>query len=666
MDKKYNEEMDVLINNFNTELNNILRGRKIEELGFIDLRRLKHEYTALHQLNLDLQDRARKDSEFDTEALRQLLNAGDELYEDNRVSLVDIQNQLNAKMSLATARIDEKREIEFNKARNKEALEGFRKALDAAKRNLNRADSYAQIAYQSVVEQLETSIKQLEDLDNKYDERLKQIEEEMDILKNGGMLPKLEEIQKQTEGITKEEAEVLAAEEVKEEAAVEKTDEEKAKEMLNEVISDDFKKPEEVVVEKTDEEKAKEMLNEVISDDFKKPEETVKTDKEKAEEIIEEIVADDFKKPEVIEEAEVIDNIETDMVSDEIEPEVKARTTIPPVGTPDSSSRIPDLDIPETVYDRGSIADLQEKGVLPKFDEEQILEICSQLGIDTAELGINYIPNQEQLARLANDKYIKLGLANEEIKAKHDKLKQSYEEVGKQYEELKDLDQVKEMANDDALKRRINREARNVEERVDTYTDQIDSIALDDADNFTIEEGSLAQNRIASLDRRSDKINDKIRAQYQKLDELRERKSKQQTKLARQRTEARIQRVQDKINALIEKEGKVSAKQFEIMHAQTDKYVEKKNKDFELIQRRVQAEAELLKVENDLSLTEGTPWYKIGDRIERSQLKSERRALNREIERLSKKAGTTDRRLQTTYPRDMMNIDTMDGPIMIK
>ena len=59
------EEMQILMGELN-ELNGSLEGRDINTIGIIELRRLRKDFEALHDLNLELQERVRFDRSIET------------------------------------------------------------------------------------------------------------------------------------------------------------------------------------------------------------------------------------------------------------------------------------------------------------------------------------------------------------------------------------------------------------------------------------------------------------------------------------------------------------------------------------------------------------------------------------------------------------------------
>ena len=220
------DEMKILKGEYE-ELKKSLEGKDLEELGIIELRRLRYEYEALHELNLDLQERIRFDRTKDTVEVYETLKLGEELWFNVGEELKPIMNVLRAKAAMAMERTKQRRELIENQTKNKVTLDSLKANLETTKSLLNmNQDVSAQSTYKTIVEGLEANVKALEELDKSYDARIKNLEEDIDILRHGGKLVELEELEKETTGLSEEEEKKLTnevketVEEVKEEAGL--------------------------------------------------------------------------------------------------------------------------------------------------------------------------------------------------------------------------------------------------------------------------------------------------------------------------------------------------------------------------------------------------------------------------------------------------------------
>ena len=635
----YSEEMDILINDFNAELEKILNGKDVSELGIIDLRRLKHEYEAVHGLNLDLQERARNDSNVDTEELRNILNVGDQLYESNRLALVNIQDILSAKAALGRARLEERRTVTQDKSNNLKVIETFRETLREMRSKYESANSEAaKSVYRDNITSLEKSIEELEKLDKSYDDRLIAIENDISAIRYGGELKDLKEIQEQTSGLSEEEA----AEEIQ------KRDEEKQEEVKeNEPDLKDV--PEEIPeIEEVPEVEEIEPIEET-------PDLTGTTDtpEEEAE-----------REPIVEEEEEVID---VDIPDEEVVSEEAPAST--PTGETTSTDSAPEEETPseptpEPVVD--SLTSLQERGVLPSnLSAGQLLMICHQLGIPAANM--DFVLNPEQIGRLKADSEIQKAQLNLNVVNKHKKRIEQYDKLIAQYDALLN-DKIKEgtfspeyIAKVQALKERLESERAS-------YQDKIDAIHADSIDelfDFSNNPGNLVSNiRAGAIDERESGMNDKLRDQYRVLDEQRQMKAEATSKKMKSRMDKKINRTLSRIEKLKTKKSKVAASQVRIVNEHSDRYISRMTERQQryidrqatvtrnveeinrLASRITKANEELLNVQNDLSASTGK---RMADRLDRMALRQESRNLQRETARLMAKQGRTQKQIQHMY-----------------
>ena len=322
------------------------------------------------------------------------------------------------------------------------------------------------------------------------------------------------------------------------------------------------------------------------------------------------------------------------------------------------------------VYETGSLGALRKSGKLPQnLSGRKLIEICKSLGMNTTDL--HYKPSITELQRLTNDKDIKLAFTNLNILSKHEKQLERFDKVLQSYDKL-DTEGL-----DNNFAHRVEVESNKVRSDILEYEAKAKEMLAGSVLEHT--SSQHIKNRLEALDAKSDKFNDKLKEQYQKLDA--EMKAEKNTKIKQMFSDYRIRKMEKKIDSLSKKQNKVSGKQFEIMNEQTDKYIEKRTKDLlkyqekqkktenkiaqvnELMKQREALAEEIKKHEADLENTTGT---KLVDRIERSQLNRAKGKLEREVERLDKKINRSNKQAQVSLTWSEAIARTDDGATLTR
>ena len=214
------------------------------------------------------------------------------------------------------------------------------------------------------------------------------------------------------------------------------------------------------------------------------------------------------------------------------------------------------------------------------------------------------------------------------------------------------------MAEDKDVKIRLASEEAQIDEKLANYDANIESIDLENLDsNFDLGKKSKL---VGNLDKGSSKINEQIRKSYGAIDELREKKIKQQTVFGQSLTEFRIKGMLFIVDNLGKLQGMIDSKQYKIMSKQTDKYIKKKNKDFEKMQKRMEAEKKVLRYENDLELSNGKGLF---DKLERARLTASIKIVER-LNGLSKKTGERRGSRHARYSIEDL-VRTEEGPSLV-
>ena len=104
--------------------------RNLDEIGIIELRKIKKDYEALHHLNTELKNKCRFDTSMDTADYDELSEESSKLWTMVQRELPAINEMLNKKSNAAIQRVNERREITNNLTRNTAKLESIKALLN--------------------------------------------------------------------------------------------------------------------------------------------------------------------------------------------------------------------------------------------------------------------------------------------------------------------------------------------------------------------------------------------------------------------------------------------------------------------------------------------------------------------------------------------------------
>lgn len=235
------EEMERLQNQLK-ELNESLSEKNLEEIGIIELKKIKGDYEALHASNLELQNRLVSGG-YEPLEVRDALNLGETLWGEVGEALIPINDMLNKKVALVTAKIKARNEIfdsenihtdlekiekdiEENSSKNLEVLNSLRETLRLTTEAMNVAsDDAIKENYRNIIGVLNSQISDIEQINGnyvktmddtyiKYENKLEKLNSEIEVLRLGGSIGELNEINEETKGIDEEEERKLREEEL--------------------------------------------------------------------------------------------------------------------------------------------------------------------------------------------------------------------------------------------------------------------------------------------------------------------------------------------------------------------------------------------------------------------------------------------------------------------
>ncbi len=194
-----------------------LSQKNINEVGAFELRRYRRDFENLHRRNLELQRSSRLSENVDEEELRQVLNLGDRMWRELGDTLAPVVEVIDIKMSLGKQIASERIHIKELKEANLRTLKTLSNQNKRFKSNVNKiTDPELKAIFEEKLRVDEETIQKLKDLDASYDKRLSDLAEKLRTIALGGVLSELESTKKDSEGLSREEAEQLAGEMVDE------------------------------------------------------------------------------------------------------------------------------------------------------------------------------------------------------------------------------------------------------------------------------------------------------------------------------------------------------------------------------------------------------------------------------------------------------------------
>ena len=189
------EDFQNLKNEFEA-LKNSLSGRNIDEIGIIELRRIKGDLERLHARNLEIQENLRFDRTIDTADLVSILNDGDKLYDEMANLLRPVSETVKAKATLGMSKVRTRRDLVNARTRNQELINMFTSNLERVKElSKNISDETVKKLYDQNITNLQENINRLSEVDAYYAGLIANLDKEIEILRFGGKVPELENIE---------------------------------------------------------------------------------------------------------------------------------------------------------------------------------------------------------------------------------------------------------------------------------------------------------------------------------------------------------------------------------------------------------------------------------------------------------------------------------------
>ena len=180
------EQLDKLRSRYD-EIMARLNGRELDEIGIIELRKIKSDFEQLHKGALTFSESIRFNRDIDTVLAMELLNESDRLYEDIRLGMIPPTEKLKEKVALAWELIERKRTIESNIKGLESLIEQRQKELDRLRKELESiTDPTVKANYEKMIADMEEEINLYKEAIKAYNEELENIDRLMELLRNGG------------------------------------------------------------------------------------------------------------------------------------------------------------------------------------------------------------------------------------------------------------------------------------------------------------------------------------------------------------------------------------------------------------------------------------------------------------------------------------------------
>ena len=619
MDSDYITEMTDLRTEYAEELTRNFDGKSISDLGIDDLEKLKERFEDISTRNLDVQARARGDSSFaDTEALRNLLNAGEELDNIMAEAMKEVEKNLKARKLLEEAKKIERERISNERNLIDREIRRLKEMIVRIERLARDSvlvavrDSYLQVALN-----LKEQVKNLNSFRAQLDDRLKTLDDDLNELRVGGNNDEIIDSVKSVES------------------------------MSDEAARDKFLDWEE---------RQSPAFPETVKPALK-PEEPSIDDEAPAMDEAEEAIVEEAE--EAPEEEEVVEAERPGGAGgEEGVPEAEAAEEGKDEGIEIPAVEEAVIEEPENPSLAGYIA----AGVLPgNLTEAQIIQICNAVGIPATDLSFEI--TKEQLQRLTDDKVIQTAKMNQSIYSKRQEKAQEYDRLIAKYEAMITDPEAKHNMGPENIARiqqlidKLKEEKKLLNETAKKYQEH--------ADVEHIESKQDPIDRAIGIDHRravkSDKLNEQLREQYRELDKLQVEKGKAKSDRMKRRADRRIEKTLQRIQELKTKRGTYTAKQNAVINKHSDEYIRKTTEKIaaheaareqvtEIVEEREGYGKEIAgKHEEVVGISEDREMLdtsKIGDRLTDFGLRRDAGKLNRDIARLQSKRGSCDRRIQ--------------------
>ena len=198
-------EISALYDEFK-KLRDEVSDKNFDETGTFKLRTYRRSFENFIKRNLELQNITRT-SNADLDELRQVLNLGGIIKSEIEDTLKPINQLIDIKMTLDKRLSDERNGIIEDKENNLKIIEDLEKRLEKTKRILESLpESETRTILEEIIKSDEEKIEKLKAVDARYANRIKELNTKLLIISLGGKLPELDEIRKNTAGISQEEA----------------------------------------------------------------------------------------------------------------------------------------------------------------------------------------------------------------------------------------------------------------------------------------------------------------------------------------------------------------------------------------------------------------------------------------------------------------------------
>jgi len=189
------EEMVILEGELK-EIQERIGERKLEDIGTIELRRIKFDLIALHGLIIDLQEKAKTNaSSMDIYELQELINRTVSLNDKESELLFSLDRINKAKVAYGMSKIHEQTTLERAREEALRYASEKQKEIDNYNTQLNAPylDEGIKTTLETVIASAQSDKERWENLANSYEEMINNLEHEITVIRFGGNIPEFTE-----------------------------------------------------------------------------------------------------------------------------------------------------------------------------------------------------------------------------------------------------------------------------------------------------------------------------------------------------------------------------------------------------------------------------------------------------------------------------------------
>lgn len=232
------------------------------------------------------------------------------------------------------------------------------------------------------------------------------------------------------------------------------------------------------------------------------------------------------------------------------------------------------------LFPMGSLHDLITRNVLPKVDENQLLDYCNKvLGINAKDM--KFVPSASQLDRLKESAFISSNIIRGDIRSQHKGVADKYSALISSYQGM--IDDMRDKAGFEKDIASLESLIDKISKKRDEYNQVIEGFESADMEQYFQFGASRFQDKMGTITSEQQKelsdIDDSLKQLVDRKNAL--EKADYKHLFARMKNKRDLKKVVSKINRLKTKQGRIKTSQKKIVDIYTSKYVKKMEKEFD-------------------------------------------------------------------------------------